>query len=70
MSIESTPSTSPTTEQETADSPFLYVLLWFWKEQPGGDLIDVIYDKDYADYAIGMLGRHGDPSKAFKLIVL
>lgn len=68
MSIESTPSTSPMTEQATDDDQDIYVILWFWKEKPGGGLVHCLTDFDAAEILLSQLGEHGNPSKYFKLV--
>ena len=54
MSVE---STSP----KTGNGEEIYVILWFWKEQSGGDLVGLFYDRHDADDALEMLKSHGDP---------
>ena len=64
MSIESTQSLN------TDDSEEIYVILWFWKEQPGGDLVGVFFDRRDAHDALYILEKHGDPAKSFELVVV
>ena len=67
MSIESTPSIN--TDVDPYEVP-RYVILWFWKEKPGGGLADWFYDISEADSAFEVLSAHGDPSKDFKMLVI
>ena len=65
MSIE---STSPTTEQSIEGDQNIYVIIWFWKEKPGGGLAHIFLDRVTAFGVFGLLAMHGDPSKGFELI--
>jgi hypothetical protein len=66
MSIEEQP-VSNAYDDTWADT---WVILWFWKDKPGGGIADWFVERHIAENALFVLQTHGDPSKEFKLEVL
>jgi hypothetical protein len=46
------------------------VILWHWRDKPGGGVADWYTDPNWADRAMDLLAEYGDPSKEFKLEAL
>lgn len=42
-----------------------FLILWFWKEEPGGGIASWFFEKDDAQCELETLNEHGDPRKRF-----